>query len=254
MRVLRLLLLMLLAIIPLEVTHFSLAYGGYTKDAVVPKGVTVVLLHGLCRSPRSMRKMEKALKSEGYRVINHGYPSRTATIEALSFEVFKALEPQIKHEQTVHFVTHSMGGIILRQYLETRNLPNLGNTVMLAPPSRGSEIIDKLGRFSLFKRINGPAGNQLGTDAVSLPLKLKPPLFKLGVIAGDRSVNPILSMLIPGPDDGKVSVVRVKSSGLSHYAQYHVTHPFMARNAKVIADTKHFLEHGSFKQKEDSHD
>jgi hypothetical protein len=214
-----------------------------------PKNETVVLLHGLARSDKAMNKMARELRAEGYNVINHDYPSKSATIEKLTTQIFKILEPQIKDIETVHFVTHSMGGIILRQHLEDHELPNLGRTVMLAPPSRGSEVTDKLGSIFLYQWINGPAGNQLGTGTNSHPLRLKAPEFELGIIAGDRSINPILSMLIPGPDDGKVALARVKPAAYTDYVQLHVTHPCMVWNPKVIAQTKHFLEHGKFNAK-----
>ena len=211
---------------------------------------TVVLLHGMARSSRSMNKMEKALKADGYEVINVDYPSTTATIEILTRQIFASLEPQIRTVSKVHFVTHSLGGIILRQHLEDHDLPNLGRVVMLAPPSRGSEVTDKLGGTFLYKWINGPAGNQLGTGTNSLPLRLKAPEFELGIIAGDRSINPILSMLIPGPNDGKVSLARVKPEVYSDYQQVHATHAGMMWNSKVILQTKHFLKHGAFEQAE----
>ncbi len=211
-----------------------------------PKHETVVLLHGLARSDKAMNKMAKRLRAEGYTVINHDYPSTSAPIEKLTKQVFRELEPQIKGVGTVHFVTHSMGGIILRQHLEEHELPNLGRVVMLAPPSRGSEVPDKLGNIFLYKWINGPAGNQLGTGTNSHPLRLKVPTFELGIIAGDRSINPILSMLIPGPDDGKVSLARVKPAAYTDYIKLHTTHACMVWNRKVITQTKHFLENGLF--------
>jgi pimeloyl-ACP methyl ester carboxylesterase len=217
-----------------------------------PQNETVILLHGLARSGRAMNKMEKSLKTVGYRVINVDYPSTTDTVENLTTNIFQSLESTLGRfggeKQTVHFVTHSMGGIILRQHLEHHEMPNLGRVVMLAPPSRGSEVPDKLGKFRLFQRINGPAGNQLGTGTNSLPLRLKAPEFELGVIAGDRSINPILSMLIPGPDDGKVSLARVKPENYTDYLELHVTHPCMVWNKTVIAQTKHFLAHGKFQK------
>jgi pimeloyl-ACP methyl ester carboxylesterase len=211
---------------------------------------TVVLLHGMARSSRSMNTMEKALKREGYQVVNVDYPSTTATIEKLTVQVFKTIEPHIENAGTVHFVTHSLGGIILRQHLQDHALPNLGRVVMLAPPSCGSEVPDKLGSTFLYKWINGPAGNQLGTGTDSFPLGLQAPEFELGIIAGDRSINPFLSMLIPGPDDGKVSLARVKPSRYTDYIQLHVTHACMMWNRAVIAQTGQFLKHGAFEHPE----
>jgi len=215
---------------------------------------TVILLHGLARSSSAMNKMERALEAEGYNVINHDYPSTSATIEQLSEAAFNILEPRIRGSNTVHFVTHSMGGIILRQYLEEHDIPNLGRVVMLAPPSRGSEVPDQLGDLFLYKWINGPAGNQLGTGTNSLPLRLKDPDFKLGIIAGDRTINPILSLLIPGPDDGKVSLARVKPAVYTDYIKFHATHTCIMRNKKVIDQTKQFLKYGTFTTQEESNE
>jgi pimeloyl-ACP methyl ester carboxylesterase len=208
---------------------------------------TVVLLHGLCRTSRSMVKMERALEAEGYNVINVDYPSRSATIKELTEQVFQGLEATaLRHSDSgkVHFVTHSMGGVLLGRYLETHQLSNLGNVVMLAPPSRGSEVPDRLGGLKLYQWINGPAGNQVGTD--SHPLRLDVPGSDIGVIAGDRSINPILSLLIPGPDDGKVSLTRVRPEGATDVIRLHVTHACMMRNRQVISQTIAFLGNGAF--------
>lgn len=207
---------------------------------------TVVLLHGLNRTHRAMSKLATALEQEGYSVINCDYPSRRADLETLSTNLFASLAPQLARAQRVHFVTHSMGGILLRTYLETHSITNLGRVVMLAPPNQGSEVVDKLRWFAPFGWINGPAGLQLGTSSESAPNKLKPPRFELGVIAGDRSVNPLLSYLIPGKDDGKVSLLRAKTDNMKAFLVLHVTHTFMMRNRTVIAQTKQFLQAGYF--------
>lgn len=217
---------------------------GIHTCASVNQPETVVLLHGLARSSKSMNRLEKRLTAAGYKVINHDYPSTTGTIEELTADIFHSLGPKIKNARKVHFVTHSMGGIILREYLEEHELPNLGRTVMLAPPSRGSEVTDKLGGVFLYRWINGPAGNQLGTGG--RPLRQKAPDFELGIIAGDRSINPILSMLISGPDDGKVAVARVKPAQYTDYLQLHTTHATMMWNRRVIEQTVHFLREGRF--------
>ncbi len=209
---------------------------------------TVVLLHGLNRSHRAMAKLGKNLKASNYTVINCDYPSRSADIHTLATNLFATLTPQLASAPKVHFVTHSMGGVLLRAYLQDHTLPKLGRVVMLAPPNRGSEVADALGSLKLYRWINGPAGCQLGTGNNGLPLQLKPPGFALGVIAGDRSVNPFLSLLIPGPDDGKVSVARTQTEGMQDFISLPVTHTFMMRNTHVIQQTKSFLKTGRFQR------
>jgi len=208
----------------------------------------VVLLHGLCRSSRSMEPMRKALVQAGYFVTNLDYPSRTATVEELSESVVSsALDDCRAHGASrIHFVTHSLGGILVRSYFARHSACDLGRVVMLGPPNQGSEIVDRLGSWRLFSLINGPAGRELGTSADSLLNRLGAATFCVGIIAGDRSVNWINSLLIPGPDDGKVSVERTKLSGMADQIVISTTHPFMMRNRKAIHQTIEFLQKGKF--------
>ena len=156
----------------------------------------VILLHGLCRTDRSMTKMALALESAGYAVVNVDYPSRTATVETLAETVIAGAlaDPRLATATQIHFVTHSLGGILVRQYLKSNDLARLGRVVMLGPPNQGSEIFDRLGDFVLFEKIHGPSGSQLGTGANSLPTRLGAVDFELGVIAVDRSINWINSL------------------------------------------------------------
>jgi hypothetical protein len=139
-----------------------------------------------------------------------------------------------------------MGGILIRQFLQTNTIERLGRVVMLGPPNRGSEVVDSLGDYQLFASINGPAGKQLGTDSNSVPNRLGPVTFELGVIAGDRSINLINSSMIDGPDDGKVSVANTKVDGMKQHLVLHVTHPYLMKNERVIRETICFLRTGSF--------
>ena len=195
-----------------------------------------------------MAKMQRALVDAGYTVWNVDYPSRTALIPELADDAIgKAIVKCRESGATkIDFVTHSMGGILVRSYLARHSVPDLGRVVMLAPPNRGSEVVDKLGGFRLFKWINGPAGNELGTGKDSLPNLLGPANFPLGVVAGDRSVNWINSLLIPGPDDGKVSVKRARLAGMADFVAIHATHPLIMRNRRAIQQTIAFLRNGKF--------
>lgn len=209
----------------------------------------VILLHGLCRTTRSMAKMESALADSGYKVRNVNFPSRTATIQKLADDAIGKAVSDCQQDGAIKidFVTHSLGGILVRSYLARHTIPNLGRVVMLAPPNQGSEIVDKLGQAFLFKWINGPAGNELGTDTNSVPNKLGAANFPVGIIAGDRSINWINSLfLIPGTDDGKVSVERTKLAGMSDHIILHATHPFIMRSREAIRQTIQFLHTGKF--------
>ena len=163
----------------------------------------VILLHGLVRTERSMSKLESHLKKHGFHVVNIGYSSREKKIQTLSIETINRAIKECGKEnpEKIHFVTHSMGGILVRYYLGANKINNLGRVVMLSPPNQGSEAVDKLKDLSVFKWLNGPAGSQLGTDKESLPNKLAPVDYDVGIITGDKTINPILSMFIPGEDD-----------------------------------------------------
>lgn len=210
----------------------------------------VILLHGLARSSASMEPMEDALTDAGYEAVNVDYPSRTATIERLSDEAIGRALAQCRAQglTKIHFVTHSMGGILVRSYLARHEVPELGRVVMLAPPNGGSEIVDRIGDWAVFGWLNGPAGRELGTDKDSLPNRLGAATFPLGIVAGSQSINWINSAMIAGPDDGKVSVAKTKLAGMTDHIAISATHPFIMRNAEAIRQTLAFLRQGKFER------
>ncbi|WP_161985218.1 triacylglycerol lipase [Agarivorans sp. Toyoura001] len=206
----------------------------------------VVLLHGMARSESSMGKLAKVLEEEGYIVSNYDYPSTRLDIEAISeLHVTKALEA-CGSAKPVNFVTHSLGGIVLRKYLRENRLNELGRVVMLGPPNKGSEVVDRLKNVPGFELVNGPAGMQLGTEDDSLPNSIGPVTYPVGIIAGSSTFNPFLSLMLPNPDDGKVSVERTKVEGMTDHVVMPVTHTFMMKNDDVIKQVKLFLKTGEF--------
>lgn len=235
-------------------TQSSLA----SAENTLPQGdsqACVILLHGLARSASSFDKMAASLETADYRVVNVDYPSRKQNIEALvdgyvstaveECHVDNVRADYIKSAK-IHFVTHSMGGILVRYYLANNHLDNLGRVVMLSPPNQGSEVVDKLAAVPGFYALNGPAGQQLGTSDQSLPNRLGPVDYPVGVITGNRSINLILSLLIPGDDDGKVSIERAKLAGMTDFLVVPHTHPMIMNSDEVIRQTHFFLKNGRF--------
>ena len=209
----------------------------------------MILLHGLARTHRSMARIEKALKQAGYKTLNCNYPSRKQPIESLSTTfITEAIEQsrEASNPVQIHFVTHSMGGILVRYYLAQQRINELGRVVMLAPPNAGSELVDFLSRFQLFRRFHGPAATQLGTNPTNLPSSLGAVDYEVGIIAGNRSFNPLWSALIPGENDGKVSTRSTRLDGMSDYIVLPHSHSFMMNQPQVIRQTIHFLQQGKF--------
>lgn len=220
-----------------------------TESPSDPTHECVIILHGLMRSADSMSKMQEALIDSGFQTANIDYPSRDFHIEELAeIAVNDGLQqcrakPDVRQ---VHFVTHSLGGILVRQYLSVYDINNLGRVVMLGPPNQGSAAVDELGGVPGFDWINGPAGRQLGKGSESVPLGLGPANFDVGIIAGDRTIDPITSAVLENPDDGRVSVADTKLEGMSDFVIVEHSHAFMMRMRYPIELTVRFLKTGSF--------
>ncbi|VUX55445.1 conserved exported protein of unknown function [uncultured Woeseiaceae bacterium] len=209
----------------------------------------VILLHGLARTAHSMQRMQRALERSGYFVANVDYPSRDHKIEMLApLAIEDGLAQCATNPGTseVHFVTHSLGGILVRVYLAENTIDNLGRVVMLAPPNQGSIAVDELAQIPGFDWLNGPAGYQLGKGPESVPLSLGVPNFDFSVIAGDRTIDPITSAVLPNPDDGRVSVSDTRLEGMRDFAVVPVSHAMIMQDQDVIRLVKNYLARGSF--------
>jgi len=211
----------------------------------------VILLHGLMRTPGSLGEMEDSLAAAGYLVVNDGYPSRDAQIDVLAVEAIPAAVEKC-HDQDagrINFVTHSLGGILLRYYLSTDEIEQFGRVVMLGPPNQGSELVDKLSGVPGFTLLYGPAVLQLGTDNASVPLQLGAADYEVGIIVG-RNAGP-LSGLLPGEDDGTVTVESARLDGMTDFLVLDAGHTFVMNNNEAVRQTLFFLDSGRFDKSDD---
>ncbi len=211
----------------------------------------VVLLHGLMRTSTSMKTMQRGLDEAGFLTANVDYPSRDHPVEELAdiaVPLGLAACREVDDLERIHFVTHSLGGILVRQYLSSNEIPELGRVVMLGPPNQGSAAVDELGGVPGFDWLNGPAGKQLGKGEESVPLSLGPALFELGVIAGNKTIDPITSAVLENPDDGRVSVEDTKLEGMTDFVIVDHSHAFMMRMRRTIELTVRFLQTGAFSE------
>lgn len=212
----------------------------------------VVLLHGILRSKLDMLPLTKYLQDRGYDALNILYPSREKSLEDLSDFVHEKIlsYPGYDDGVTVHFVTHSMGGLITRYYIARQTPERLGKVVMLGPPNTGSEFADWLSDTEilapLFKTVFGPASTQLRTDYKHIDGDIT---YPLGVIAGSTSINPLAPWILNGAHDGIVPVERTKIDGMSDHIVIPATHSFMMFNPDVMAQVYAFLKNGKFQRK-----
>ena len=210
-------------------------------------GQMVVLLHGLGRTAKSMAYLETRLKEAGYTVFNYDYESRKNDIVSLVKDLQEFIENCCSRQETkFNFVTHSLGGILVRAYLADNRPGNLGRVVMLSPPNKGSDVVDFFRDYPLFEYFFGQAAAELGTGRDSFPNSLGPADFEVGIITGDRTIDPISSWIIDGDDDGKVAIERTKLEGMTDFLVMHVSHAFIMEDPQVVDEVIYFLENGRF--------
>jgi len=208
----------------------------------------VILLHGISRTALSFRKMQAALEAAGFATLNIDYPSRRYALESLAEHIHPAVALfSAGSEGQLHFACHSMGGLLARVYISKYRPERLGRVVMLGTPNGGSEIADRLKNVSLYRAWFGPAGAQLGTRRDAATSALFPPIdYPVGIIAGNRSIYPVASALLPKPNDGRVSVERTKLDGMADHIVIGASHPWLPRNRLAIEQTMAFLRNGRF--------
>ncbi len=213
------------------------------------KGDYVVLVHGLWSSPFAMAKIGERLTEQNYNVINVGYPSSQKEIKTISREYLKNITDKNCPDTTkkIHFVTHSMGGIIIRDYInQLSDIERIGKVVMLAPPNNGSEIIDNFKGVKVLEKIIGPAGMELGTDSLDTPRTLGDAKVPTGVVIGTGKTFPLIELFVKEENDGMVTIESAKLEGMKDFKVDKSSHTMITFSDEVIDYVVRFLKEETF--------
>lgn len=234
---------------------FGLALGHTVMATASGNRDTVVILHGIARTGKSMAKIENALKDSGYNTLSITYPSTEKNVDELAQWLHQnyLTDKFWDNNRRVHFLTHSMGGLVTREYLRKYRpaIPysHLGRVVMLAPPHQGSEVADLLDQNWLYQMYYGPAGQDLTTDAQKIPVTK--PYYDLGIIAGNKEWPYFAAaFIVPGPGDGRVAVEKTKLSGMRDHITVNATHTFIMNDEAATRQALHFLTYGEFQHEQ----
>jgi len=206
---------------------------------------TVVLLHGLWRSRTAMWLMSHRLENAGFQVQNIGYDSTHETPEQILNSVAAQIDACCKAlPHTVHFVGHSLGGLIIRAYLADNAVRQQGRVVLIGTPNRGTPLVDAF-QDSWWLALAGPTARALGTGPDSFPKSLPPPEYPVGVIAG-LSENGLAQHLLADSSDGMVPVESTKLVGMVDFILVESGHSSMRYSEEVARQTISFLRRGRF--------
>jgi len=220
------------------------------NDLKPDTGHAVIYLHGIGRTSRSMRPILEAMPTYGVVHVPFEYPSTRVPIEQAASFLHSLIE-SLTDVSRISFVVHSMGGLVVRRYLKDHGDPRIHRMVMLGTPNSGAELADMLKRNMIFKTVYGPAGQELVTDPNGTIGSLPTPTFEFGVIAGGKGDERGFNPLLPGDDDGTVTIASTRLAGASDFLRIPKLHSFLMSDETAIAAVKCFLEHGRFSMERD---
>ena len=213
-------------------------------------GHAVIYLHGIGRTSRSMRPILNAMPKDGYVHVPFEYPSTRVPIQQAAGYLHSLIE-SLTDVSRISFVVHSMGGLVVRRYLQDHRDPRIHRMVMLGTPNSGAELADMLKRNLIFQTVYGPAGQELVTDPNGTIGSLPTPDFEFGIIAGGKGDERGFNPLLPGDDDGTVTIASTRLAGAADFLRIPKIHSILMSDETATAAIQCFLEHGRFSMDRD---
>jgi pimeloyl-ACP methyl ester carboxylesterase len=225
------------------------------KRSIPPmKGSAVLVLHGLGRTRGAMASLCRYLAEQGgYSVVNIQYPGTRQSIAASAGQLASIIRHLDGIDQ-VDLVGHSLGNLVVRHYLADQSGerpgrgpdPRLHRMVMLGPPNHGASMATLLADNALFKAVTGQPGQELGRLWPWEDAELATPRFEFGIIAGGRGARQGFNPLIPGDNDGLISVETTRLGGAADFLVVPALHAQLHNDPRVWALVLRFLRFGCF--------
>ena len=207
----------------------------------------VVLVHGFSKHAQSMEPIGDYLAQYGYRFISVDYPSGEVNASEALALIHTQLAGCCDQARRIHFVGHSIGGLLIRAYLAEYQVDQLGNVVLIATPNAGSEFVEAMNRMPGYAEATGPLLQQMVPGEQGIPAQLPLPDYPVGVIAGSRTHNPLSWLLLPGDDDGAVSVSSTRMEGMQDFLVVPANHHWLRHDQRVLEEVLHFIQYDHFK-------
>lgn len=207
------------------------------------KGKCIVLIHGIMRDSKGFSRFQKEFQNQGYTVVPFEYPSTRIKIEK-SAKFLQYMLQSLEGIDEVNFIVHSMGGLLVRAWSANHTDPRIKRMVMLGTPNTGADLANLFRRGPIFRLFLGPAGQQLVSDPESTISNLPKPPMEFAVIAGGRSDKKGYNILIPGDDDGIVSVESTRLPGAADFDIVPCIHTFLVSHPGIYERCLRFLKTG----------
>jgi triacylglycerol lipase len=226
----------------------ALLLPAHTAATTKPEPACVVLLHGIGMRSYVMKRLESALRADGYRTVNLSYPSRKMPFEQLAGEYLPAqlAKHDVARAPQLHFVTHSMGSLLVRKFIQDARPANLGRVVMIGPPNQGSTAADAAKENVLLREYLGGNLVRLGTGEDAIVKTLGPADFDVGIIAGEVAINPVFGEALGGKNDGAVTIESARLAGMKDFIVVPYSHTLMLWRSEVVNQVRAFLREGKF--------
>jgi pimeloyl-ACP methyl ester carboxylesterase len=205
-----------------------------------------ILVHGFNKDHSDMLFIQKNLLLNGYNTFTANLPTTFSSLYKCQTILFLQIEKLIKTHETVHYVAHSMGGLIVRYLINSIDQKNIGKCVFIATPHEGSKLAVLANKIPFYSYFFKPIKSLLPRAGYKPFPNTKN--FKVGIIAGNRNKGFLGRMLLTENSDGRVEVFSVKSSDSDEFIVLPYSHADIHHEIETFNSLLTFLKIGSFKK------